>query len=100
MATKTDPAALRKAPITTPSDIHKQAVQGSSGALNALLADVFALYLKTKNFGWHMTGPHFRDYHLLLDEHGDQVATASLVENGMDQTQRRIWFPFEATRTC
>src|SRR5271166_6471736 len=43
------------------------------GALNAILADVFALYLKTKNFHWHMSGPHFRDYHLLLDEHGDQI---------------------------
>jgi starvation-inducible DNA-binding protein len=73
MATKTDEAALRKAPLTTPSDIDKQAVQDISGALNALLADVFALYLKTKNFHWHMTGPHFRDYHLLLDEHGEQL---------------------------
>ena len=44
-----------------------------SGALNALLADVFALYLKTKNFHWHVSGPHFRDYHLLFDEHGDQI---------------------------
>jgi starvation-inducible DNA-binding protein len=73
MATTTDPAALRKAPLITPSDIDKQAVQDLSGALNALLADVFALYLKTKNFHWHMSGPHFRDYHLLLDEHGDQL---------------------------
>ena len=44
-----------------------------AGALNALLADVFALYIKTKNFHWHMSGPHFRDYHLMLDEHGDQI---------------------------
>jgi starvation-inducible DNA-binding protein len=68
-----DVATLRKAPLATPSDIDKQAIQDISGALNALLADVFALYLKTKNFHWHMTGPHFRDYHLLLDEHGDQL---------------------------
>jgi starvation-inducible DNA-binding protein len=171
MSSKTDAAALRKAPLATPSDIDRQAVQDIAGALNALLADVFALYLKTKNFHWHMTGPHFRDYHLLLDEHGDQlfgmtddiaervrkiggttlrsighiarlqrisdndadfvtaqdmlgelredekslvlsmrgahtvcdeagdVATASLLENWIDQTQRRIWFLFEATRS-
>jgi len=170
MSTKSDVADLRKAPLPTPSDIDQQAVHEIAGALNALLADVFALYLKTKNFHWHMTGPHFRDYHLLLDEHGDQlfamtddiaervrkiggttlrsighiarlqrisdndaefvtpdgmlselredekalvlsmrgahdfcdeagdVATTSLLENWIDQTQRRIWFLFEATR--
>ena len=170
MSTKSDVADVRKAPLATPSDIDQQAVHEIAGALNALLADVFALYLKTKNFHWHMTGPHFRDYHLLLDEHGDQlfamtddiaervrkiggttlrsighiarlqrisdndaefvtpdgmlselcedekalvlsmrgahdlcdeagdVATASLLENWIDQTQRRIWFLFEATR--
>jgi starvation-inducible DNA-binding protein len=49
------------------------AVRDLSGALNALLADVFALYVKTKNFHWHMSGPHFRDYHLLLDEQGEQI---------------------------
>src|SRR6202140_3599332 len=65
--------ALQKAALTTPTDIDPQAVKDISGALNALLADVFALYLKTKNFHWHMSGPHFRDYHLLLDEHGDQL---------------------------
>ena len=160
----------RKAPLATPSDIRPEAVKDISGGLNALLADVFALYLKTKNFHWHMSGPHFRDYHLLLDEHGDQlfamtddiaervrkiggttvrsighisriqrisdndadfvdpgdmfaelrednktlvvsmlaahglcddandVATASLLENWIDETQRRVWFLFEATR--
>ena len=169
MSSKID--AIRKAPLATPSDIDKQAVQDISGALTALLADVFALYIKTKNFHWHMTGPHFRDYHLLLDEHGTQlfamtddiaervrkiggttlrsighiarlqrisdndaeyvsaegmlselredekslllsmrsahdlcdeagdVATTSLLENWIDQTQRRIWFLFEATRS-
>jgi starvation-inducible DNA-binding protein len=160
----------QKAPLTTPSDIDRKAVEEISGALNALLADVFTLYLKTKNFHWHMSGPHFRDYHLLLDEHGDQlfamtddiaervrkiggttirsighiarlqripdndadfvtpedmlaelhedekaltlsmrvvhtlcddaedVATASVLENWIDQGQRRRWFLFEATR--
>lgn len=159
------------APLATPSDIDPQAVQDITGALNALLADVFALYLKTKNFHWHMSGPHFRDFHLLLDEHGDQifsmtddiaervrkiggttirsighiarlqrvldndaeyvtptdmlselheddkalglsmraihslcddagdVATASVLENWIDQSQRRSWFLFESTRS-
>jgi starvation-inducible DNA-binding protein len=55
------------------SDTAAESVSDISGALNVLLADVFALYLKTKNFHWHMSGPHFRDYHLLLDEQGDQL---------------------------
>jgi len=160
----------QKAPLTTPSDIDRKSVEEITGALNALLADVFALYLKTKNFHWHMSGPHFRDYHLLLDDHGDQifamtddvaervrklggttirsighiarlqriadndaeyvtpqdmlselredekalvlsmraahalcddagdVATASLLENWIDESQRRHWFLFESTR--
>jgi starvation-inducible DNA-binding protein len=160
----------QKAPLTTPSDIEPKFVKDLTGALNALLADVFSLYLKTKNFHWHMSGPHFRDYHLLLDEHGEQifamtddiaervrkiggitihsighiarlqripdndaeyvtpddmlaelmdnekalimsmrevhnlcdaagdVATASLLENWIDQSQRRHWFLFETTR--
>jgi len=170
MASKKELEARRKAPLNTPSDIAPKAVKNITGALNALLADVFALYLKTKNFHWHMSGPHFRDYHLLLDDHGDQlfamtddiaervrkiggttirsigqiarlqrvkdndaeyvdaadmlselredeqalvlsmlsvhtlcddasdVATASLLENWIDQGQRRIWFLFEAMR--
>jgi starvation-inducible DNA-binding protein len=61
------------AQLHTPSDLKSNAVRDLSGALNILLADMFALYLKTKNFHWHMSGPHFRDYHLLLDEHGDQI---------------------------
>ena len=61
------------APLHTPSDLKQNAVRDLSGALNILLADMFALYLKTKNYHWHMSGPHFRDYHLLLDEHGDQI---------------------------
>ena len=170
MTTKNQLSALQKAPLATPTDIDPQAVKDISGALNALLADMFALYLKTKNFHWHMSGPHFRDYHLLLDEHADQilaitdeiaervrkiggttirsighiarlqrfadndadyvepadmlselgederalvlrmravhslcddagdVATASLLENWIDQAQRRAWFLFETTR--
>jgi len=163
--------ARRQAATATRSDLGSEAVKNITGALNALLADVFALYLKTKNFHWHMSGPHFRDYHLLLDEHGDQifamtddiaervrkiggltirsighvsrlqrlsdndaeyvdpfdmlaelrednqallasmrgahdvcddendVATASLLENWIDETERRIWFLFEIGRT-
>ena len=162
---------LQTASLQTPTDLKSNAVRDLSGALNTLLADMFALYLKTKNFHWHMSGPHFRDYHLLLDEHGDQifattdalaervrkiggttlrsighiarlqrvldndadfvtprdmlaelrddnkqlterlrethgvcdehddVATASLLENWIDEAERRTWFPFEATRT-
>jgi starvation-inducible DNA-binding protein len=63
----------RTAPLATPTDLEKSATKDISGALTALLADVFTLYLKTKNFHWHMSGRHFRDYHLMLDEHGDQI---------------------------
>src|ERR1700692_432130 len=63
----------RDAPLTTPTDLTRSATKDIAGAMNAILADVFALYLKTKNFHWHMSGSHFRDYHLLLDEHGDQL---------------------------
>ena len=160
----------RLAPLRTPTGLTTQATQDISGALNALLADVFALYLKTKNFHWHMSGPHFRDYHLMLDDQGDQiiamtdpiaervrkiggttlrsigqirtlqrvldndadyvspedmlaelrddnadlaqrmraahtitsdlgdVATTSLLENWIDETERRVWFLFETSR--
>jgi starvation-inducible DNA-binding protein len=163
-------AARRKAPLETPTDLGSNAVKDLAPALNALLADVFALYVKTKNFHWHMSGPHFRDYHLLLDEQSDQifamtdplaervrkiggttirsighiarlkhvedndadfvdagdmlaelrednkdlvarmrethdlcdekrdVATASLIEVWIDETERRLWFLYEATR--
>ena len=170
MSTK-DAKARQKAPLDTPTDLATNAVTDIAGALKILLADVFALYVKTKNFHWHMSGPHFRDYHLLLDEqseqifamtddiaerarkiggttlhsigeiarkqrvldndaeyvspldmlaelrddnkqltanmrethdlcdeHGD-VATTSLLENWIDETERRTWFLFEATRT-
>src|SRR6202022_4330711 len=158
------------APRATPTDLKRSATQDIAGAMNAILADVFALYFKTKNFHWHMSGPHFRDYHLLLDEQADQlyemsdpiaerirkvggstlrsighvarlqrvkdndadyvdpldmlaelrednqslaarlrevhdvvdeardIATASLIENWIDETERRTWFLFEASR--
>jgi len=164
--------ARRGAPIATPSDLGAQATRDIAGALNAILADVFALYLKTKNFHWHMSGPHFRDYHLLLDDQADQIyamtdpiaervrkvggttlrsighiarlqrvsdndadfvtpldmlaelqqdnqqlaaglraahgvcdehhdiASASLIENWIDETERRAWFLFEASRNA
>jgi starvation-inducible DNA-binding protein len=160
----------RDAPLETRTDLTASATKDITGAMNAILADVFALYVKTKNFHWHMSGPHFRDYHLLLDEHADQlfamtdpiaervrkiggltlrsigqisrtqrvldndadyvepldmlaeladdnrtlvarlrevhnvcddyrdVATASLIEVWIDETERRAWFLFEATR--
>jgi starvation-inducible DNA-binding protein len=160
----------RDAPLLTPSDLTRTTAKEVSGAMNAILADVFALYLKTKNFHWHLSGPHFRDYHLLLDEQADQlyamtdpiaerirklggltirsighiarlqrvqdndadfvepsdmlaelrddnktlaarlreahnvceehrdIATASLIEVWVDETERRIWFLFESSR--
>ena len=160
----------REAPLATPTDLTRSATKDIAAAMNAILADVFALYLKTKNFHWHMSGSHFRDYHLLLDEHAEQlfamtdpvaervrkiggltlrsignisrtqrvldndaeyvepldmlaeladdnktlaarlreahnvcdehrdVATASLIEVWIDETERRTWFLFEATR--
>src|ERR671930_1081359 len=167
-----DAKKRRMAPLHTPATLGANATQDISGALNALLADMFALYLKTKNFHWHISGPHFRDYHLLLDEQADQifattdaiaervrkiggttlrsighigrlqrvldndadfvtpldmlaelrddnkqlaanlrethaicdehddVASASLIENWIDEAERRTWFLFEATRVA
>jgi len=165
-----DAKARRAAAIDTPTDLGSNATKDISGALNTLLADMFALYMKTKNFHWHISGPNFRDYHLLLDdqsaqlyattdviaervrkvggatirsighiarlqrvldndadyvtpldmlaelrddnkqlaarmrethgvcdEHGD-VATASLLENWIDEAEQRIWFLFETSR--
>jgi len=63
----------RDAPLRTPTDLSADATRDITAAMNGILADVFALYLKTKNFHWHMSGPHFRDYHLLLDEQADQL---------------------------
>lgn len=169
-ATKKDLERRQRAPLATPTDLEGAATKDVSGAMNVILADVFALYLKTKNFHWHMSGPHFRDYHLLLDEQADQlfamtdpiaervrkiggttlrsigqiarmqrvsdndaeyvepedmlaelredsktlaarlreahgvceghedIATASLIEVWIDETERRTWFLFEASR--
>ncbi|MEK1889084.1 MAG: ferritin-like domain-containing protein, partial [Phyllobacterium sp.] len=72
MATKTL-QTIKRAPLATPTDLGEKATRDISAAVNALLADTFALYLKTKNFHWHMSGPHFRDYHLMLDEQGEQI---------------------------
>ena len=68
------PAETRRlSPLKTPSSLPTNAITDISAALTALLADVFTLYVKTKNFHWHMSGPHFRDYHLLLDEQAEQI---------------------------
>jgi starvation-inducible DNA-binding protein len=67
----------RDAPLKTPTNLTSNATQDIAGALTALLADFFALYIKTKNFHWHVSGPHFRDYHLLLDEQGAQIYAAT-----------------------
>jgi starvation-inducible DNA-binding protein len=72
--------ARRKSALATPTGLGSAATRDISGALNALVADFFALYLKTKNFHWHVSGPHFRDYHLLLDEQADQLfATTDVI---------------------
>jgi starvation-inducible DNA-binding protein len=63
----------QEAPLVTPTDLTAAATKDIVGSMNAILADAFSLYLKTKNFHWHMSGPHFRDYHLLLDEQADQI---------------------------
>src|SRR4029077_10558414 len=63
----------QRAPLNTPTGLKAAAIRDISAAMNGILADVFALYIKTKNFHWHMSGPHFRDYHLLLDEHATQL---------------------------
>lgn len=65
--------ARRTAALHTPTDLGADATRDIAAALTGLLADMFALYLKTKNFHWHLSGPHFRDYHLMLDEQGDQI---------------------------
>ena len=71
MAKETTKLAPR--PLKTPTDLPNDSAAAVSKALNGLLADAFALYLKTKNFHWHVSGPHFRDYHLMLDEQADQI---------------------------
>ncbi len=75
------PTATTARPVTprlkTPSDLPANATKDIAGALNAILADTFALYMKTKNFHWHVSGPHFRDYHLLFDEQAEQIFAAT-----------------------
>src|SRR5262245_13612686 len=78
MPTATEPKTRelkqrQELPLATPTDLRPEATRDIAAAMNAMLADVFALYLKTKNFHWHLSGPHFRDYHLLLDEQGDAL---------------------------
>src|SRR3954470_3325848 len=73
MTTATEIRARKTSPLTTPTDLKPAATRDISATLNVVLADVFALYVKTKNFHWHMSGSHFRDYHLLLDEQADQL---------------------------
>jgi starvation-inducible DNA-binding protein len=68
-----DAKSLHTAPLQTPTDLKSKAIAELSGSLNIVLADMFGLYMKTKNFHWHMSGPHFRDYHLLLDEQAEQI---------------------------
>src|SRR5436190_10638853 len=69
-----------RSPLVTPTDLSSTATKDISAAMNGLLADVFALYVKTKNFHWHVSGPHFRDYHLLFDEQADQIfATTDVI---------------------
>ncbi len=63
----------QRTPLATPTDLTDKATRDIAGAMNSILADVFALYLKTKNFHWHLSGPHFRDYHLMFDEQGEQL---------------------------
>ena len=90
-ATSTQDLKLRQAaPLATPTDLAEDATKDIAAALNAILADVFALYLKTKNFHWHMNGPHFRDYHLLLDEQAEQIfAMADAVAERVRKIGRR-----------
>jgi starvation-inducible DNA-binding protein len=73
----TDLPLVRKAPLRVPTDLGAEATKDIAAALTGVLADLFVLYLKTKNFHWHMSGPHFRDYHLMLDEQGDQIFAAT-----------------------
>ena len=73
MATKSKLIRRQESPVLTPSDLESKAIKDITAALNALLADFFSLYFKVKNFHWHMSGPHFRDYHLLLDEQAEQI---------------------------
>lgn len=80
-------AKTPKSKLATPTDLKANAVATVADALNAILADSFALYFKTKNFHWHVTGPHFRDYHLLLDEQAAQIlATTDVIAERVRKT--------------
>src|ERR1700753_2194059 len=82
-----DAKSRARAPLNTPTGLGANATRDVSGALNILLADAFALYIKTKNFHWHMSGPPFPDYHLLLDEHADQLFATT---DGIAERVRKI----------
>ena len=91
----------RAAPVLAPTDLGATAARDVAGVLNRLLADVFALYLKTKSFHWHVSGPHFRDYHLLLDEQADQLLAMAdpIAERVRKQGQLTIRSIGEIART-
>ena len=73
--------------LSTPTDLRSNAVKAVADALNGLLADSYALYLKTKNFHWHVSGPHFRDYHLMFDEQAAEIlATTDLIAERVRKT--------------
>ena len=82
-----DARARQKRPLTTPNDLGVKAAKDISAALTELLADVFSLYLKTKNFHWHVSGPHFRDYHLMFDEQAEQIFAAT---DGLAERARKL----------
>jgi starvation-inducible DNA-binding protein len=75
--------------LASPTDLGATATRDISGAMNAILADVFALYVKTKNFHWHLSGPHFRDYHLLFDEQGDRALAPARDDPGVRARETR-----------
>jgi DNA-binding ferritin-like protein len=91
--------------LATETDLSPHEVKAITEAVNPLIADAFALYVKTKNFHWHLYGSHFRDYHLLLDEHADAIfdsidknrdsATSNQLQDILDKTERRKWFLYE-----
>jgi Ferritin-like domain len=96
-----DAKVLRIAPLETPTDLKADAVAEISGALRILLADMFALYVKTKNYHWHMSGSHFRDYHLLLDEQADQIfATTDDMLNALGKSAARRYVQSDTSPAC
>lgn len=86
----TDLSPLRDAPLRAPTDLGAEARRDIAAALTGVLAYAFALYLKTKNFHWHMSGPHFRDWHLMLDEQGDQIFA---ITDALAERARKIGGP-------